>query len=29
MKTKTKIGLDRNIFEKKIRKISGKLENFQ
>jgi hypothetical protein len=29
MKTKTKMGLDRDLYEKKIRKIDGRLENFQ
>jgi hypothetical protein len=29
MKTKTKLGLDKTLFEKKIRKIDGRLEYFQ
>jgi hypothetical protein len=29
MKTKTKLGLDKSLFEKKIRKLDGKLEYFQ
>lgn len=29
LKTKTKLGLDKDLYQKKIRKINGRLENFQ
>ncbi len=29
MRSKTKLALDKSLFEKKIRRIDGKLENFQ